>query len=663
MLILQFVNIKENFMELGFVYPANHWIHTLNPKQQEAAVCTEGPLLVLAGAGSGKTSVITCRAARLVESGVNPRNILAVTFTNKATTEMQERIEKLIPNGGRLINVSTFHSACLTILRKHCLSFNLRPGFSVYDSDAQKSLLKTVLRDMISNKKEWNEAFYQTEIEHAKNNLLMPDDLLTYDSPAPGLPAVKEVYERYQEALRQNQAVDFNDIIMNVVQLFRYQPKVLDFYQEAFPYIMVDEYQDTNKAQFELVRLLAAKYGNLCVVGDDDQSIYGWRDADVRNILDFPSIFPGTTVVKLEQNYRSTKKIIRAADNVIHFNKKRMEKTLWTDNIDGDNIRLLKFDSDFTEAIRIVDEILDRGEYGDTAIICRSSTPLRRINAFLERRSIPCKMVGVIDLYDRKEIRDLIAYLQVIVNPSDSISFKRAAGFPKRGIGEGSLDKLSTYATLNGISMIEACLQVDEIPGLARGASAIRDFGILLLGLNEAFEADLYTISDLVDDIIRSIGMYDELTRVAKDGQEEVARRKENIEDFISRVKIYEHDHDSCDVIGFLSYVTLTILSKQQDESACVKLMTAHAAKGLEFPHVYICGLEEDLFPHCKHEGLDGLEEERRLFYVAITRAMKSLTLTYSKVRYDKEYSPSSFLDELPAEIISVQNFINQPSY
>ncbi len=639
---------------------------TLNEQQKEAVLHTEGPLLILAGAGSGKTRVLTHRIAYLIEEkGVNPWNILAITFTNKAAGEMRERVDNLVDFGSESIWVSTFHSMCVRILRRHIDLLGFDTNFTIYDTDDQKTLMKDVCKLLQIDTKIFRERSLLAAISQAKNELITPEEFRIQAQGDFSRQKIASVYEEYEKQMRANNALDFDDLLVKTVQLFQTQADVLDYYQERFRYIMVDEYQDTNTVQFELVRLLSAKYRNLCVVGDDDQSIYKFRGANIRNILDFEQVFPDAKVIKLEQNYRSTSNILDAANAVIRHNHGRKDKTLWTDNGEGKKINVRQFDTAFDEAEYIVGDIRERVEkgeaaYNDHAILYRTNAQSRMFEEKFVTANIPYKIVGGINFYARREIKDLLAYLKTIDNGRDDLAVRRIINVPKRGIGLTSINRVQEYALGREISFYEALRAVDLIPNIGRGASRLESFVALI----EHFKTDAeeMTISELMQEIIEETGYIESLK---EEGTEEAENRIENIDELISKIATYEEaceDRDEPATLnGFLEEVALVADIDSLDESNdYVVLMTLHSAKGLEFPHVYLAGMEDGIFPSYMTITADDpeeVEEERRLCYVGITRAEEELTLTCARrrmIRGETQYNKMSrFLKEIPMELVS----------
>lgn len=639
---------------------------TLNEPQREAVYYTEGPLLILAGAGSGKTRVLTHRIAYLIEEkGVNPWNILAITFTNKAAGEMRERVDRLVGFGSESIWVSTFHSMCVRILRRHISLLGYDTNFTIYDADDQKTLMKDVCKLLQIDTKIYKERALLAAVSHAKNELVTPEEFRLNAGGDFSQRKIAEVYEEYEKQLKANNALDFDDLLIKTVQLFQTQADVLEYYQERFRYIMVDEYQDTNTVQFELVRLLASKYRNLCVVGDDDQSIYKFRGANIKNILNFEQYFEDAKVIKLEQNYRSTSNILNAANAVIRNNAGRKNKTLWTDNGDGEKIQFRQFDSAYDEAEYIVDDIRKRVRekeysYHDNVILYRTNAQSRMFEEKFVTANIPYKIVGGINFYARREIKDLLAYLKTVDNGKDDLAVRRIVNVPKRGIGLTSINRVQDYAAAYNIGFYDALRAVDLIPNIGRGASKLESFVALI----EHFKTDAedMSISDLLKEIIEETGYIESLQ--AED-MVEAETRIENIDELLSKVAAYEEDcedrNEPASLSGFLEEVALVAdIDSLDEDTDYVVLMTLHSAKGLEFPNVYLAGMEDGLFPSYMTITADDpeeVEEERRLCYVGITRAEKELTLTCARrrmIRGETQYNKMSrFLKEIPMELLS----------
>ncbi len=634
----------------------------LNSMQREAVFHTEGPLLILAGAGSGKTRVLTHRAVYLIEEkGINPYHIMAITFTNKAAGEMRERIDQLVEVGAESIWVSTFHSTCVRILRRHIDRLGYDTHFTIYDTDDQKNLMKEICKRMEIDTKLYKERSFLSVISKAKDELVSPEE---FALRAAG-DFVKErqaaVYREYQALLLKNNALDFDDLIVKAVELLRQDEQVLDYYQERFRYIMVDEYQDTNTAQFQLIKLLAAKYQNLCVVGDDDQSIYKFRGANIKNILDFEEVYPDARVIKLEQNYRSTQNILDAANMVITHNVGRKAKELWTDNGVGEKIDFDQLDSAYEEAEYILRDIQKKVrngkyQYGECAVLYRTNAQSRLFEEQFVVNNIPYKVVGGVNFYARKEIKDLLAYLKTIDNGRDDLAVRRIINVPKRGIGATTLSRVQEYADQEGISFYQALRMADDISNIGRGGVKIKPFVTFIQTMRSKVE--FLSVSQLLQDIIEQTGYVEELE--AEDSDEARARI-ENIDELISKATAYEETEETPTLSGFLEEVALVAdIDSLADDNDYVVLMTLHSAKGLEFPNVYLAGLEDGLFPGymaiTSDDPMD-LEEERRLCYVGITRAMTDLTITCAKqrmIRGDTQYNKiSRFVEEIPGNLLT----------
>ena len=637
---------------------------TLNEQQKEAVFHTEGPLLILAGAGSGKTRVLTHRIAYLIEErGVNPWNILAITFTNKAAGEMRERVDRLVGFGAESIWVSTFHSTCVRILRRYIDRIGFDTNFTIYDSDDQKSLMRDVCRVLDVDTKKYKERMFLSAISAAKDEMITPDEYELNAAGDFGKQKIAQVYREYERQLHANNALDFDDLLLKTVQLFQTQPDVLESYQERFRYIMVDEYQDTNTVQFKFVSLLAAKYQNLCVVGDDDQSIYKFRGANIRNILNFEQEFQNARVIKLEQNYRSTQNILNAANAVIQNNRGRKDKTLWTDNGDGEKVHLRQFDTAYDEAEFVADDIRKNiengGTYQDYAILYRTNAQSRMFEEKFVACNIPYKIVGGVNFYARREIKDLLCYLKTIDNGRDDLAVRRIINVPKRGIGLTTITRIQESAAAREIGFYEALLGLDLIPGSARAASKLDSFVALI----EYFKrrSDEVSITDLMNEIIEKTGYIENLEAEDK---EDAQARIENIEELVSKIAAYEEqcaaEQVKPSLSQFLEEVALVAdIDSLEENPDYVVLMTLHSAKGLEFPHVYLVGMEDGLFPSymtITSDNDEDLEEERRLCYVGITRAEQELTMTCARKRMTRgetHYNRMSrFLQEIPKELM-----------
>lgn len=634
---------------------------TLNKEQKEAVLHTEGPLLLLAGAGSGKTRVLTHRVAYLIdEMGVNPWNILAITFTNKAAQEMRERVDKIAGFGADQVWVATFHATCMRILRRHIDRLGYDTNFTIYDTDDQKTVIKQVCKRLNIDTKMYKERTLLSEISSAKDELV---DVREFEVKSAGdyrKSVTARVYREYQETLKKSNALDFDDIIVKTVELFKNCPEVLHNYQERFRYIMVDEYQDTNTAQFELIRLLADGYRNLCVVGDDDQSIYKFRGANIRNILDYEKIYPDAKVIKLEQNYRSTQNILDAANAVIQNNRGRKEKALWTEKGAGSRIHFRQFDNAYEEAEYIADDIGDKVKknglaYADCAVLYRTNAQSRLLEERMVVEGIPYHVVGGVNFYARQEIRDILAYLKTIDNGRDEVALRRIINVPKRSIGNASLEKVADYAQMKDITLFDALCEADQIKGLGRAEAKIKGFVNLIRVLRSGLSS--YTLPDLIKALLENI----EYAEYLKDQDEESAEdRLGNVDELITKAAAYEETHDEPNLSEFLEEIMLVAdIDNVEDGDNRVLLMTLHSAKGLEFPVVYLAGMEDGLFPSFMTIASDDpmeIEEERRLAYVGITRAKEDLTLTCARsrmLRGETQYNPvSRFVREIPKELM-----------
>ena len=634
---------------------------TLNDEQREAVMYTEGPLLILAGAGSGKTRVLTHRIVYLIEEmGVNPWNILAITFTNKAAGEMRDRVDRLVGFGADEIWVSTFHSTCVRILRRYIDKLGFDNNFTIYDADDQKTVMKGILKRLNIDPKAFSERAMLSAISSAKDNLV---DVRDYELSTMGdfkKITIAKIYREYQETLKRSNALDFDDIIVKTVELFKTQAEVLNYYQDRFRYILVDEYQDTNTAQFELIRLLADRSRNLCVVGDDDQSIYKFRGANIRNILDFESYYPEAKVVKLEQNYRSTQNILDAANGVIRNNRSRKQKALWTGKGEGEKIRFRQLENGFEEADYLVRDIVhkireDGFSYKDLAILYRTNAQARLLEERMVVEGIPYSVVGGVNFYSRAEVKDILAYLKTVDNGRDEVALRRIINVPKRGIGAASLEKIATYAVSRGLTLYEAMGEVDGIPGLGKTAIKIREF-VNLIDVLRA-EIPFLSIADLIRAILERVKYADYLYDQDEESAED---RMANVDELITKAVAYEETHDEVSLSTFLEEVALVSdLDNLEDGDNRVLLMTLHSAKGLEFPVVYLAGMEDGLFPGYMTINSDDeadMEEERRLAYVGITRAKQELVITCAKcrmVRGETQYNPvSRFVREIPPGLL-----------
>ena len=636
---------------------------TLNPMQQEAVYHTEGPLLILAGAGSGKTRVLTHRIAYLIdEKGVNPWNILAITFTNKAAGEMRERVDDIVGFGSEQIWVSTFHSACVRILRRFADHLGYERNFVIYDTDDQKSVIKEICKRLNIDTKIYKERALLSAISSAKNEMIDAKAYALNVSGDFGKQRIADVYGEYEKVLYKNNAMDFDDLLVKTVEVLRNNEDVLNYYQERFKYIMVDEYQDTNTVQFRLVSLLAGKYRNLCVVGDDDQSIYKFRGANIYNILNFEKEFSDAKVIKLEQNYRSTQTILDAANLVIRHNKGRKEKTLWTANEVGDKIVFHQYQNEYDEAYQVVEEISrvvsqGKAHYNDYAILYRTNAQSRVLEEKFVARSIPYKIVGGINFYQRREIKDILAYLKTIDNGRDDLAVRRIINVPKRGIGMTTLNRVTEYGEARDMSFFDALECCDDIPRIGKTGEKIKGF----VNMIEVFRAqsEYITLAELLANVLEETGYIKEL----EEEDTEVAQgRIENIDELMNKIVAYEEEEEEPTLSGFLENVALVSDIDSLDEAEdYVMLMTLHSAKGLEFPYVYMCGMEDGLFPSYMtivNDDPEEIEEERRLCYVGITRAKKRLTMTYAKsrmVRGSTQYNMlSRFVKEISPELFDL---------
>lgn len=640
----------------------NELLAGLNDKQKEAVLHFEGPLLILAGAGSGKTRVLTHRIAYLIEEHqVPPYHILALTFTNKAANEMRERVNNIIEYGAGSIWVSTFHSTCVRILRRFIDHLGYDNAFTIYDSDDQKSLMKDICKQLNIDTKKYKERTFLNAISSAKDELKTPEQYADEVAKEYNKKIFGRVYKEYQKRLKQNNALDFDDLIMLTVQLFRQNAEILNHYQERFPFILVDEYQDTNTAQFTLLSLLASRYQNLCVVGDDDQSIYRFRGANIHNILNFEKIFPATKVIRLEQNYRSTKNILAAASGVIKHNSMRKEKTLWTTAEAGAPISYGRYDNEYEEAQGIAADIhrqvKDGMSYSDFAILYRTNAQSRVFEEKLIYEGIPYRIIGAVNFYARKEIKDILCYLKTINNSADDIAIKRIINIPRRGIGQTTIGRISDYAFSQEMPFYEALRRVDEIPGCNRASAKIHSFVSLIEHFRMKLRGEMYSLEDMTQELLDVTGYVRELEAEDTD---EANGRIENIESLMNKIVQYEEDNNGGTLNDLLEDIALVAdIDTVSDDAEQVLLMTLHSAKGLEFPNVYICGMEETIFPGASAVFGDDpseLEEERRLCYVGITRAMKKLTLTSANQRMrngEMNFNrPSRFINEIPRHLV-----------
>ncbi|WP_420909352.1 DNA helicase PcrA [Aneurinibacillus migulanus] len=641
----------------------------LNPQQKEAVLATDGPLLLLAGAGSGKTRVLTQRIAYLLsEKKVAPWSILAITFTNKAAREMKDRVSAIVGPDAEDIWISTFHSMCVRTLRRDIDHIGYNRNFTILDSSDQLSVVKQCLKELNIDPKKFDPRAVLGFISTAKNELKTPEQ---YGDMAMGpIEQVSQrVYTLYQKKLKSNNSLDFDDLIMKTIQLFEEVPEVLEFYQKKFRYVHVDEYQDTNRAQYMLVKMLAAGHKNICVVGDSDQSIYRWRGADITNILNFEKDYPNARTILLEQNYRSTKKILEAANKVISNNFGRKPKNLWTENDDGAVIRYYTADSEHSEAYYIVDQIqkaVDRGRaYRDVAILYRTNAQSRVIEEVFVKSGIPYNIVGGTKFYDRKEIKDMLAYLRLISNPDDDLSLTRIINVPKRGIGAGTVEKIATYAAQQGISMYKAIQEVDQIGLSARFTDSVVKFARLITELESMQE--YLSVTELAEEVLKRTEYREELRR---EGTLEARSRVENIEEFLSVTMEFERTNEDKTLVAFLTDLALVadidkLDETEEDKGNAVVMMTLHSAKGLEFPMVFLAGMEEGIFPHSRalFEEVE-MEEERRLAYVGITRAEQELFLTRALMRtlygQTKMNAPSRFIEEIPEHLIQAEGTVQE---
>jgi DNA helicase-2/ATP-dependent DNA helicase PcrA len=642
----------------------------LNDMQDKACKHIDGPLLILAGAGSGKTRVITHRAAYLIKQGINPYNILAITFTNKAAKEMRERIDNIVGEEAHKIWVSTFHSMCVRILRRFADRLGYDTRFTIYDSDDSKALIKDILKYLQIDSKKYPEKMFMGVISSAKEQYKTPDQLERESETDYNMKRVAQVYREYQKRLKTNNAFDFDDLIYKTVELFEHNPDVLMIYQDKFRYIMVDEYQDTNHIQFLLVKMLAARYRNLCVVGDDDQSIYKFRGANIYNILNFEEEYPDAMVVKLEQNYRSVGNILSAANAVIRNNTGRKDKALWTDKQGGEKISFRQYENEYMEAEGTAMEISRlayRGvDYRNIAILYRTNAQSRIFEEKLLMRNIPYRIVGGTNFYSRKEIKDALCYLKVLNNDNDALPVKRIINVPKRGIGQSSIDKVESYAVEHGMTLMEALNKVEDIPGMSRAVNKIKEFTALIDELQEMVY-NKESLSNIYDAVLEKSGYEDML--IAEHTDESMGRL-ENLDELRNKVVTYEEDMEDADLPGLLEEIALVSdLDSLDEDDDRVRLMTLHSAKGLEFPYVFIGGMEERMFPSgmaLNSDDEDALEEERRLCYVGKTRAMEKLYLSAAKMRMvhgsTNINDVSRFIREIPANLFDDEDMVKKRS-
>ena len=644
-------------------------LDTLNPAQREAVEKTEGPVLILAGAGSGKTRVLTTRIGHLIEDkGVQPANILAITFTNKAANEMRERVEETLESDASDMWISTFHSCCVRILRKDINRIGYNRSFVIYDSADQVTLVKDCLKELNLNDKVFEPKMIISTISGAKDKLYDPKQFKAMHMNDNRMSKIADVYALYQDRLKRNSALDFDDLIFKTVELLKSDKEVLDYYRNRFKYIMVDEYQDTSKAQYELIKILAKEHQNICVVGDDDQSIYGWRGADIRNILEFEKDYDDVHVVKLEQNYRSTQIILDAANTVISNNIERKRKRLWSEKKDGELIKIQVAQDEIEESDFVADMIAkisreQNRSYKDFAVLYRANAQSRSVEDPLNRSQIPYNIYGGTKFYERKEIKDLIAYLRVIQNPQDDISIKRIINVPRRGIGLRTIEKIEDRASLKQESIYSVLIDIEtnsEISTKAR--NSISEFVDNVIGTLRTMR-EVYPVSKLIEKVIESIDYYGYIDELYKGDKEEAEERKDNVKEFISVAMEFEQNSEEKDLETFLTGVALTSESSEEEEIDKVSLMTIHTSKGLEFPVVFIVGMEDGLFPIARavrSMSDSEIEEERRLCYVGITRAKEILylTLTQKRTLYGKTNPSiaSRFMEELPKECIERLN-------
>ncbi len=635
----------------------------LNEQQKAAVFHTEGPLLILAGAGSGKTRVLTHRAAYLIEEmGVDPWHIMAITFTNKAAGEMRERINAIVGAGAESIWVSTFHSACVRILRRYIDRLGYDNNFTIYDADDQKTVMRDVCKRLQIDTKRYKEKTLLNVISSAKDELISPEEFAIKASADFRLQQESQAYTEYQKTLKKNNALDFDDLIFKCVELLRSNTAVLEYYQERFQYLMVDEYQDTNTAQFHLIALLAGKYRNLCVVGDDDQSIYKFRGANIENILSFEKSFPDAKVIRLEQNYRSTQNILDAANAVIRNNQGRKDKSLWTDKGAGEQITFRQLDSAYEEAETIaysIQSFVRRGiyNYGDCAVLYRTNAQSRMLEERFVSENIPYRIFGGVNFYARREIKDLLAYLKTIDNAMDDVAVRRIINVPRRGIGATTISHVQDYADANDLGFYEALKKSGEISAVSKGAASKISLFVKLIEDMRAKQAGL-TVEDLLKAVIDESGYMEELQ---SEDEEEALARIENIDELITKAATYQESAGEASLSGFLEEVALVAdIDSLEEGNDYVALMTLHSAKGLEFPNVYLSGMEDGLFPGymtITDDDPSELEEERRLCYVGITRAKDHLTITSARMRMTRgetQYNKvSRFVEEIPDELLS----------
>ena len=660
--------MKQSFDTKSYEWMNLMNLDKLNPMQRQAVQTTEGPLLLLAGAGSGKTTVLTNRIAFLVERGVRPFNILAITFTNKAAKEMKERVALMLDDP-KDIWISTFHSACVRILRQEIKSLGYESKFTIYDSADSQKLMKQILKEMNLDEKLFPVKTVLNEISLQKNELKGPNEYADVVQNDFRLRKIAEIYTVYQKKLRASNALDFDDLLFQTCQLFTQYPGILEKYQNRFKYIHVDEYQDTNTAQYRMVRLLSRKHKNICVVGDDDQSIYGWRGANIRNILDFEKDFPGAAVLKLEQNYRSTKTILEAANSVIKNNRKRKEKELWTQNETGKKINYYKSDTDLDEAKFVADTIISRKEEGaenkDFSVLYRANSQSRPIEDRLVKQGIPYRIFGGVRFYERAEVKDILAYLKIIYNPLDDISIKRVINVPRRGIGNDTVSKLEAYAAETGLPFIRALSGAAGVFSAASRIAKIKDFVDLIESLSALAASE--PVTTIVNSLLERTKYIEELN--TGNSQDEAKERAANVMELLTKAAEFESQAEDPSLEAFLEEVALVAdIDNFAEGQDAVTLMTMHSAKGLEFKNVFIVGFEEGVFPGSKaafSSDENGMEEERRVCYVAITRAKENLYISSAVQRrmFDKTAynAPSRFLKEIPEGLINQVNVPKRP--
>ena len=631
-------------------------LKNLNPNQLEAVQSTGGPILIFAGAGSGKTRVLTYKIAYLIEeAGLPPENILAVTFTNKAAQEMKERVTSLIKLDISKMGIGTFHSICAGILRKNIHHLGYSNSFTIYDSSDSKMLVKNVIKNMNLDSKQFDASSYQYMISAKKNLLLSPEDV---SESASGYIDEKlaEIYAHYQKELEDNNALDFDDLLILPIQLFKNNENVLNYYRDKFKYILVDEYQDTNKPQFQFINMLSEVHRDICVVGDDDQSIYGWRGADVTNILEFSDHYPDSKIVKLEQNYRSTGNILNAAYSVVSKNQSRADKKLWTDNEEGPKIKLIECSDDRHEANQILDNIHEADfSRSETVILYRTNAQSRVIEDVLRKNAVPYQIIGGVKFYERKEIKDIIAYLRIIVNPNDNLSFERIVNFPPRGLGKTSIDKVKDYIENENLRYLDLIEKINDLPVGNRQKKELSQFLIFINTLNS--NQNKPAIEILLD----IVNEFDLKNYYLNQPNVEAHERWKNIEELIISIEEYSQQNEDKNLSDFLEEVSLlTDIDRYNQDYDSVTLMTLHSAKGLEYPLVFIAGLEEGLFPMTSYSSIDNdIDEERRLFYVGATRAMKQLVLSHANKRIRFGYETvmsrkSRFIDEIPVDLLDI---------